>query len=164
MADQTPAQYDNDDVNRQAAIYGAVGTQGPAGSTAPSGAVLTTSSSGSNVWYAIDDVVKAPIEPSVERLFEVMKCLDTELDDLRAKQWGQYNPRRALLWWKRIGFTRKLDAVFAMPFLAGLLCLMGATTFAAWNNEWWLGVIVGYLWLGISYIVSRIVTSTEEFL
>lgn len=149
---------------------GATGTSvGPLGPTDPlAGSTLTISTpatttsasfSGKHAtWMTMDDVWE---EPSVERLFSIMKNLDTELDNLRAKKWGKYSPRRATLWWKRLGFKTRLDALMVSP-LAGLaLWLVVGTTMAGWNKEWWFGMLVAYGWAGFAYVAYRIITSDD---
>lgn len=94
-------------------------------------------------------------QPSLERVFTCIGSLQSELDDLSAKDWGAFNPKRTVVWWKRMPFKRKMDWFLAVPGILFALLIIGSLLYALYQAHWLAGTVVSYaLVMGI-YVTWR---------
>ena len=136
---------------------GPTGPSGPPGPPGPAGQILGVKGHKADLMW-IDDMIREE-PPSLKRLFTCIEALHEELDDLQARHWGKYSPKRALLWWKRLGFTRQADAIMVVP-LVGIMGWIGLElTQAAWQQHWMFGLGSAYGMVGFAYVIWRITKS-----
>jgi hypothetical protein len=93
--------------------------------------------------------------PSLERIFTCIGSLQTELDDLSAKDWGAFNPKRTVVWWKRMPLMRKIDWFVSIPAVALMIAFVGYLMYQLYEVHWFAGAVVTYALLMAFYITWR---------
>lgn len=107
------------------------------------------------IWGSNYGDIPVSEKPSLETTFQILYALDTEMDNLRSKDWSRYNPKRVGIWWKRIPFKRKLDWFFAVPGILALVAVISLLVVTLFNQHWLAGSAALYALAVGGYIVWR---------